>query len=72
MADPQFVAHSRMVERLNVVNGVLDRFEDPAWLSWAEPAGLMPTMQVRVRRQLEERERRERVDAEMRQLAVDR
>ena len=55
MGDPQFVAHSRMVERLNVVNGVLDRFEDPAWLSWAEPAGLMPAMQARVRRQLEER-----------------
>ena len=32
----------------------------------------MPAMQVRVQRQLEERERRERVDAEMRQLAVDR
>ena len=48
MGDPQFVADPRMVERLSAANGVLDRFEDPAWLSWAEPAGLMPAMQARV------------------------
>ena len=57
MGDPQFVADPRMVERLSVANGVLDQFEDPAWLSLAEPAGLMPATQARVRRQLEERER---------------
>ena len=72
MGDPQFVADSRMVERLSAVNGVLDRFEDPAWLSWAEPAGLMPATQARVHRQLEERERRQRAEAEARQLAADR
>ena len=48
MGDPQFVADPRMVEQLSAANGVLDRFEDPAWLSWAEPAGLMPAMQARV------------------------
>ena len=57
MGDPQFITDPRMVERLNTANGVLDRFEDPAWLSWAEPAGLMPATQACVRRQLEERER---------------
>jgi hypothetical protein len=72
MGDPQFVADPRMVERLSAANGVLDRFEDPTWLSWAEPAGLMPTTQARVRRQLEERERRQRAEAEARQLAADR
>ena len=72
MGDPQFVADSRMVERLSAVNGVLDRFEDPAWLSWAGPAGLMPATQARVRRQLEECERRQRAEAEARQLAADR
>ena len=72
MGDPQFVADSRMVERLSAVNGVLNRFEDPVWLSWAEPAGLMPATQARVRRQLEERERRQRADAEARQLAAGR
>ena len=72
MGDPQFAADPRMVERLNAANGVLDRFEDPAWLSWAEPAGLMPATQARVRRQLEERERRQRAKAEARQLAAGR
>ena len=57
MGDPQFVADPRMVERLSVANGVLDQFEDPAWLSLAEPAGLMPATQAHVRRQLEECER---------------
>ena len=61
-----------MVERLNAANGVLDRFEDPSWLSWAEPAGLMPATQACVRRQLEECERRQRADAEMKQLVMDR
>ena len=72
MGDPQFVADTRMVERLSAANGVLDRFEDPAWLSWAEQAGLMPTTQARVRRQLEEREQRQSAEAEARQLAADR
>jgi hypothetical protein len=72
MGDPQFVADPQMVERLNTANGVLDRFEDPTWLSWAEPAGLMPMTQARFQRQLEERERRQRAEAEARQLAADR
>jgi hypothetical protein len=72
MGDPQFAADPRMVERLNAANGVLDRFEDPSWLSWAQPAGLMPATQARVRRQLEERERRQRAAAEAKQLAADR
>ena len=72
MGDPQFVADPRMVERLNTANGVLDRFEDPAWLTWAELAGLMLATQARVKQQLEERERRARADAEVRQLAADR
>ena len=63
MGDPQFVANPQMVEWLSAANGVLDRFEDPAWL--------MPGTQAHVRRQLEERERRERADAEMRQLVAD-
>ena len=56
MGDPQFVADPHMVERLNTANEVLDRFEDPAWLTWAEPAGLMPATQAHIQRQLEERE----------------
>ena len=72
MGDPQFVADARMVERLSAANGVLDRFEDPSWLSWAEPARLMPATQERVRRQLEERERRQKAAAEAKQLAADR
>ena len=71
MGDPQFVADARMVEQLSAVNGVLDRFEDPSWLSWAEPARLMPATQARVRRQLEERERRQKAAAEAKQLAAD-
>ena len=61
-----------MVERLSAANGVLDRFKDPSWLSWAEPARLMPATQERVRRQLEERERRQKAAAEVKQLAADR
>ena len=72
MGDPQFAANPQMVERLNAANRVLDRFEDPSWLSWAEPARLMPMTQARIRRQLEERERRQRADVEVRQLAADR
>ena len=72
MGDHQFVADAQMVERLSTTNGVLDRFKDPAWLSWAEPAGLMPATQARVQCQLEERECRQRADAEARQLAMDR
>ena len=72
MGDPQFVADARMVERLSAANGVLDRFEDPSWLSWAELARLMPATQERVRRQLEERERRQKAAAEAKQLAADR
>ena len=72
MGDPQFVADPRMVERLSAANGVLDRFEDPSWLSWAEPARLMPATQACVWRQLEECERRQREDTEARQLAMDR
>ena len=72
MGDPQFVADPRMVEWLNAANGVLNRFEDPAWLSWADLARLIPVTQAHVRRQLEECERRQRADAEARQLAADR
>ena len=72
MGDPQFVADPRMVEQLSAANGVLDRFEDPSWLSWVEPARLMPATQARVQHQLEERERRQRADAEAKQLAADR
>ena len=72
MGDPQFVADARMVERLSAANGVLDRFEDPSWLSWAEPARLMPATQEHVWRQLEERERRQKAAAEAKQLAADR
>ena len=61
-----------MVERLSTANGVLDQFEDPSWLSWAKPAGLMPAMQARVQRQLEECERRQRAAAEAKQLVADR
>ena len=71
MGDPQFIADPQMVERLSAANGVLDRFEDPAWLSWAELAGLMPATQARVQRQREEHKRQQRADAEARQLAAD-
>ena len=61
-----------MVERLSTANGVLDQFEDPSWLSWAKPAGLMPAMQAHVQWQLEECERRQRAAAEAKQLVADR
>ena len=41
---PQYIANPWMVECLNTANGVLNWFEDPAWLSWAELAGLMPAV----------------------------
>ena len=56
MGDPQFVTDAPMIARLGVVNEVFNRFADPAWLTWAEPAELMPATQAHVRRQLEERE----------------
>lgn len=73
MGDPKFVTDAPMIACLSMMNEVLDRFVDPAWLTWVEPAGLMPATKERVRRQLEEHEWWcQNTEAEARQLAADR